>query len=132
MVMGVATTVARQTVPSFAVVVGAQLEELPRTANTPAEATDFAAILEARDKYIGWDAPWSTALTPWHFELSGTCADPTLLGLLRAQLVKLSVLFTCDRARERPTATPPPIIHAQYRGQDHLADVALDERVGLA
>jgi hypothetical protein len=131
MVIGVADTDVQLTGPILAVMGGAHFDELLRIANTPAEATDFAAILEARDKYVGWDAPWSTTLTPWHFELSGTCADPTLHGLLRAQLVKLSVLFTCDRARERPTATPPPIIYAQYRGQDHIADVALDERVGL-
>ena len=51
--------------------------------------------------------------------------------MLRAQLVKLAVLFTCDRARSRPTPTPPGEILAEYRGREHVAVMPIDERAPL-
>lgn len=98
----------------------------------PAGASlDVEAVLAGRDRHIGWDTPWAQRLTPWHFQLDGHCADADLEGLLRAQLVKLAVLFTCDRARTRAHAVPPGPILAEYRGREHVAVVPIDERAPI-
>lgn len=110
---------------------GDSLRELQATASQPAPDDDFGAINEVRDQHIGWDTRWVRALTPWHFDVTGTCADLELLGLLRAQLVKLAVLFTCDRARSREASIPPSEILAEYRGREHVAIVPIDERAQL-
>lgn len=117
--------------PHLTICGGASLSSLRSASSAAAPAVDFASLYAARDRHVGWDSGWTTPLTPWHFELSGACADPALRSLLDAQLVKLSVLFTCDRVRTEPTAVPPPIIRAEYRGQAHLAVVRIDERVPL-
>jgi hypothetical protein len=57
--------------------------------------------------------------------------DTRLHGLLRAQLVKLVMLFTCDRARTRLTQIPPGEILAEYRGREHVAIAVIDERTPL-
>jgi hypothetical protein len=110
---------------------GASLAQTREAASLPAPGEEFGAVTASRDRQIGWDTRWVGALTPWHFALSGTCADPELLNLLRAQVVKLAVLFTCDRARSRPGPTPPAEILAEYRGAQHLAVVSIDERAQL-
>jgi len=117
--------------PHLTIVGGVSLHEASAAAGLPLAAIDFAPIIESRDRYIGWDSAWVRALTPWHFELSGTCADSELHGLLRAELVKLAVLFTCDRARIRSTPTPPGEILAEYRGREHVAVIPIDERAPL-
>ena len=74
---------------------------------------------------------WVDGLTPWHFDLAGACADCELLGLLRAQLVKLAVLFTCDRARAQHSVEPDTRIFAEYRGREHIAVIPIDQRSPL-
>lgn len=107
---------------------GAALPQARVAAATALSDFDFTGITASRDRNIGWDTRWVRALTPWHFDLSGTCADGMLHGILRAQLVKLAVLFTCDRARTRAEPTPPGEILAEYRGREHVAVVTIDER----
>lgn len=89
---------------------------------------DFDAVIHGRDRYIGWDTNWVGGLTPWHFELTGTCDDDALHGLLRAQLIKLAILFTCDRARTRAGHPPPGEILVEYRGREHVAVIPIVER----
>lgn len=110
---------------------GASLALARDAASVPASGEEFDAIAASRDRHIGWDTRWVNALTPWHFALSGTCADPELFNLLRAQIVKLAILFTCDRARSRLGPIPPAEILAEYRGAQHLAIVSIDERAQL-
>jgi hypothetical protein len=113
--------------PHFSIFGGPSLSQVQSAAAAPPSDTDFKTVIATRDRYIGWDVPWTRALTPWHFELAGTCENRDLHGILRAQLVKLAVLFTCDRARNRQTAVPPPEILAEYRGRDHVAVISIDE-----
>jgi hypothetical protein len=108
---------------------GKSLSRASTAASTPPVIQDFEAFIASRDRQIGWDTPWVRSLTPWHFNITGTCADPDLLGLLRAQLVKLAVLFTCDRARARPGPAPPSEVLAEYRGRDHVAVIPIDEHL---
>jgi len=110
---------------------GASLNEVSVAARLPRVDADFGAVIESRDRYIGWDSAWARSLTPWHFDVVGTSADRELYSMLRAQLVKLAVLFTCDRARSRPTAIPPGEILAEYRGREHVAVMPIDERAPL-
>jgi hypothetical protein len=110
---------------------GSAIHEVAKAATLPASVYTFDAVIASRDELIGWDNLWTKALTPWHFDLSGACEDERLLGLLRAQLVKLAVLFTCDRARVRPGPNSPLEILGEYRGRDHVAIVAIDERAPL-
>jgi hypothetical protein len=92
---------------------------------------DFARIIERRDQNVGWDSAWTRRLTPWHFQLSGKCDDPALHGLMRAQIIKLAILYTCDRARASQATTERHDILAEYRGRDHVAIIRIDERNGL-
>jgi hypothetical protein len=110
---------------------GQHLSNLAPSAPDPPDTRHLEAVTACRDQYIGWDAQWVRALTPWHFSLAGSCDDSALLGLLRAQLVKLVVLFTCDRARTRSEEMMPRVILAEYRGRDHVAIVSIDERSPL-
>ncbi len=103
-------------------------EAVARSAPDPQRLT---AVLQARDRHIGWETRWTRALTPWHFTVAGEGSDPRLLGLLRTQLVKLAVLYTCDRARSRERAGTQPEIRAEYRGREHLAVVPIDEHEAL-
>jgi hypothetical protein len=85
------------------------------------------AMAKSRDRYISWDTSWSRRLTPLHFQVSGTCSDARLLGLIHAQFVKLAVLFTCDRARQRQREGTTPEIRAEFRGREHAAVIVIDE-----
>lgn len=131
LVIAVLDTDVTLTGPHLAVLGSNSLAELPGAAAQPAPDVDFRAITEVRDRHIGWDRQWVRALTPWHFDIDGTSADYELHGLLRAQLVKLAVLFTCDRARSRPMQTPPSELLAEYRGREHVAVIPIDERAPL-
>jgi hypothetical protein len=115
----------------LAILGGSSLTEAPARAATPAPDADFSAIRESRDRHVGWETRWVDGLTPWHFELAGACADSELLGLLHAQLVKLAVLFTCDRARAQHSAEPATRILAEYRGREHIAVIPVDQRSPL-
>jgi hypothetical protein len=112
--------------PHLTVLGGAFSERTPEAARVPPAAGDLAAISSIRDRHIGWDASWTIGLTPWHFQLAGTCADSELLGFLQAQFVKLAILFTCDRARTRRNGTPAVIL-AEFRGREHVAVVPIHE-----
>ena len=112
--------------PHLALLGGKALSELPIVQFQ--SSGDLKDVREARDRNIGWDTPWVQRLTPWHFDVAGSCVDPDLRGLIRAQLVKLTILFTCDRARRRDGGE----IRAEYRGQDHLAVIPIDERHGVS
>ena len=115
-------TDVRLTGPHLSVLGGSSLSQVGAAAAVPAAVFDFDAVTASRERHIGWDTPWVRALTPWHFDLGGTSDDKRLLGMLQAQLVKLAVLFTCDRARaRRPSssclrdprlllATPEPLL----------------------
>lgn len=85
-----------------------------------------ASMRQERDRLIGWDQPWVSDLTPRHFLVEGS-ADQDLVRLLRFQFVKLALLFTCDRARNRPRPSALPEIRAEYRGKQHVAVVPIDE-----
>jgi hypothetical protein len=112
----------------LAVLGGSSLDTVKIAAGVSWDPHTFDAINSARDRHVGWDTGWNLALTPWHFQLTGTSQDEALLGLLRAQVVKLAVLFTCDRARLRLGSAPPREILAEYRGREHIAVVPIDER----
>lgn len=131
LIIGVLDTDIDLAGPHLAVLGGASLLGLSYAAAQPTPDTDFASLNEARDRHVSWDAHWTTGLTPWHFNIAGTCDDEKLRGILRAQLVKLAVLFTCDRARSETTTVPPPVIRAEYRGREHVAVVRIDERSPL-
>lgn len=111
---------------------GAFLTEAPTAASVPPPAEGFTTIIASRDQQVGWDMQWVQALTPWHFALTGTCDDAELMGLLRAQLAKLAILYTCDRARSRLERGSPKEILAEYRGRDHVAVIPIDERLPLS
>ena len=131
LVIGVLDTDINLAGTHLTIVGGASLHEASAAAGVAPVDFDFAAVIESRDRYIGWDAAWVRALTPWHFDLAGTCSHPMLHGMLRAQLMKLAVLFTCDRARIRPSQTPPGEILAEYRGREHVAVMPIDESAPL-
>lgn len=92
---------------------------------------ELAAMAESRDRYVGWDKLWTRRLTPLHFHVSGDCEDELLLGLINAQVAKLAVLFTCDRARERTPEGSAPEIRAEFQGGEHLAVVVIHEAAPL-
>lgn len=117
--------------PWLAVLGGASLPAVPDVAAARSDAPDVSALLAARDRHVGWDTRWTRQLTPWHFDLTGNCADQDLHRLLRAQLVKLVVLFTCDRARAQAVDGPLPLIRAEYRGREHVAVIVIAEQEGL-
>lgn len=131
LVIAVADTDVELTGPYFAILGGTFLPAVTAAAAVPVADPGFSPISAARDRQVGWDTQWVRGLTPWHFELSGSCADEQLQGLLRAQLVKLVVLFTCDRARAQPTPVPPMTVRAEYRGREHLAVIPIDERLPI-
>lgn len=112
--------------PHIAILGGIFAERAPEVANLPPPVVGLEAIASIRDRHIGWDTSFVVSLTPWHFQLAGTCNDDELLGLLHAQLVKLAVLFTCDRARIRRNGTPAEIL-AEFRGREHVAIVPIHE-----
>jgi hypothetical protein len=91
----------------------------------------LSVVLDARDWHIDWQTRWTRALTPWHFAVAGTGGHPRLVALLRSQLVKLTVLYTCDRARSRERPGAPPEIRAEYRGSEHVAVLPIDEHEPL-
>lgn len=130
LVVGILDTDVDLVGPHLAVVGGTALHRMADLAQQPPVDVDFPSLLEARDRHVAWDVRWTDGLTPWHFDLAGSCRDRHLRGLLRAQLVKLAVLFTCERARSLP-GTVPPVIRAEYRGREHLAVVPIDERSPL-
>lgn len=87
---------------------------------------------DARDRYISWEHAWVEHLTPLHFDLAVDVGAGTALdGLLVAQAVKLTVLFTCDRARFRPRAGRTAEIRAEFRGQQYSTVVPIDEEMPL-
>lgn len=129
LVLAVADTTVDLTGPHLAVLGGDALPRVTAAAAEPATGPELASLIAARDRHVGWDTPWTAALTPWHFELAGSCGDRALHGMLRAQLVKLAVLYTCDRARAQAATVPPATIRAEYRGREHLAIVTIDERL---
>ena len=131
LVIAVADTTVELTGPHLSVLGGEALARVAAAAAEPATGPGLAPLVAARDRHIGWDTPWTAALTPWHFELAGACTDPALHALLRAQLVKLTVLYTCDRARAEVRSVPPATIRAEYRGREHLAVITVDERLPL-
>jgi hypothetical protein len=128
LVIAVLDTDCRLVGPHLAIIGGTSLPVVADVASKGAPTLDFDALIAGRERHVGWDTRWARALTPWYFELTGDCADPHLAGLLRAQLVKLAVLFTCDRARAHPGTVPPAEIRAEYRGREHVAVVPIDER----
>ena len=128
LVVAVADTAIDLVGPHLSIFGASAIPKVESAAAAPAHDPALAAVITARDRHIGWDTAWTTSLTPWHFELTGVCADPELRALLRAQLVKLAVLYTCDRARAQAAAVPPPLIRAEYRGREHVAVVTIDER----
>jgi len=117
--------------PHLTILGGDALAEAQAFANLPKPDLGFDSIAAARDRLIGWDTAWVRGLTPWHFELTGNGDDPALVGLLNAQLVKLAILFTCDRARV-PNAPMASTIIAEFRGREHVAFVPIEERSGVA
>ncbi|MGH8902782.1 MAG: hypothetical protein ACRDYA_14175 [Egibacteraceae bacterium] len=85
-------------------------------------------MVTGRVRQIGWDTTWTRGLVPEHFDTAGSCADAELKALLDPQLVKLAVLYTCDRDRN-----PEPLqIRAEYRGAEHAATVVIDETAALS
>lgn len=84
-----------------------------------------------RERLIGWDARWTCSLTPEHFIVSGTSNHPELKGLVHQQMVKLAILYMCDRARERPIPGDRKRILAEFRGEAHVAAIEIDETAPL-
>lgn len=116
--------------PCLTVLGGAHLpavvsvNQLPSLA--PAALRRVAAL---RDRLVGWDEPFATNLTPWHFTATGA-ASTQLRELLDARLVDMTLLFICDRARRlQPPESGP--IRVEFRGRDHVAFVPFDERLPL-
>jgi hypothetical protein len=107
---------------------GRAAEATARLAPDPERLT---TVFQTREQYIGWESHWTRALTPWHFALTGTGSHPRLMSLLHTQLVKLAVLYTCDRARSRERLGASPEIRAEYRGREHVAVVPIDEQKPL-
>ena len=131
LVLGVADADIKLTGPLLSVLGGTHLGGVEAAACAALPDGDaFAEVIAARDRHIGWDTPWVRGLTPWHFELTGTCEHMELHRVLRAQLLKLAVLFTCDRARTHGSG-PTPVIRAEYRGREHVAVIPIDERAGV-
>ena len=131
MVIGLLDTDVNLRGDHLSVIGGAWLQEVRNAAADPPSVLDVEGIVASRDMHVGWNTRWVRALTPWHFRVTGTCADVALDGLLRAQVVKLAVLFTCDRARIRPLGALPGEILAEYRGREHVAIVPIDEGTPL-
>jgi len=93
-------------------------------------APDYAhvdVVLASRDRFIGWDRPWVKGLTPAHFLVEGESPDKQLTGLLAAQLVKLAVLYTCDRSRAREVPGSLPEIRAEFRGREYATQLVINE-----
>jgi hypothetical protein len=116
--------------PMLAVVSGNAASE--GAVSTPSGDGPSNSVLQAREQQVGWDHQWSRGLTPWHFELHGTSSDPGLSEMLHVQLIKLAVLFTCDRARALQTDGASALIRAEYRGREHIAVVPIDETRAVA
>ncbi len=92
------------------------------------DTTLARTMATCRARQISWDTAWTRGLVPEHFATEGSCRDTELKGLLDAQLVKLALLYTCDRAR-----SPEPLqIRAEFRGGEHAATVIIDERAVLS
>lgn len=85
----------------------------------------LALVRDARDRLVSWDRTWISTLTPIHFGGTGTTSIASLDIVLRSLLVRLVILYTCDRARTH--AGGANIIRAEYRGGSHVASVVLDE-----
>lgn len=118
--------------PRLAVLGGSCIGALAEVASSPIVGADVSNLIVARDRHVGWDAVWTKELTPWHFDISGSCADVELAALLRAQLIKLVVLFTCDRARSQSVDGPLPLIRAEFRGREHVAVIVIAEQEGVS
>jgi hypothetical protein len=132
LVIAVLDTDVRLIGSHLAVLGGSSMDDVESESDRPQEPLDVGAIAAARDAQVGWDKQWVQGLTPWHFELDGICEDPDLLGLLNAQLVKLAILFTCDRARSNAGPNSPHRITAEYRGREYVAAVPINERLPLS
>jgi nitroreductase len=114
---------------ALSVVGGMHLEEASKeeAARPSVDAEMTTRAQRRRDDYIGWDTPFTTSLTPWHFYVERT-DQSEVAEHIDATFVLLAVLFTCDRARAL-VATPEgqARIRAEFHGREHVAYVTIIE-----
>lgn len=112
---------------------GSDLQQAGGVLDTP--RPDWALvdhIRDARERYISWEQTWASHLTPIHFDAAVSNGVSTALAaLLTAQAAKLTVLFTCDRARALHRTGHTAEIRAEYRGQHYSTVVPIHEEMGL-
>lgn len=97
----------------------------PSNPLTHAEKSHAIRMRDQRDRFIGWDEPWVTMLTPSHIRVEGSATDLTLRSLVHGQFVALAILYLCDRARFRFLPDGAREIRAEFRGQAHVAVIPL-------
>lgn len=98
---------------------------------TPEEVARAQRIRAERDRHIGWDEGFVTALTPAHLRLTGESDNTDLVALTGGQFVLLSLLYLCDRARARARTDGGREIRVEFRGQAHVAVIPIDDGVRL-
>ena len=115
--------------PAFQIVGGANIT-LPFGALPPlpeAVSASIERIRADREEQISWDHQWVQRLTPVQLQLDGHPGDSHLEQLFAAAYVLLCLLYTCDRARRRPSASRGWEAQPEYRGGQVMVLVPVRE-----
>jgi hypothetical protein len=115
--------------PVLNVVGGAHLSDgLPPVPPLPEDiATSIDRMRAGREQHISWDHQWVQRLTPVHLQLDGEPGNSELEKLLASAYIQLCLLYTCDRARRRPSTLGGWEARAEYRGGQLAVPVPLRE-----
>lgn len=104
--------------PAFQIVGGTSLSHaLPPLPLLPEPVSaSIERMRTDREEQISWDHQWVQRLTPVQLQLDGEPGDSWLEKLFAAAYIQLCLLYTCDRARRRPSALGGWEAQPEYRG----------------
>jgi uncharacterized protein (DUF697 family) len=115
--------------PAFQIVGGTNLTRAlpPLTALPEPIRTSIERIRTDREEQISWDHQWVQRLTPVQLQLDGEPGDSPLEKLFATAYIQLCLLYTCDRARRRPSISGGWETQPEYQGGQVTVRVPLHE-----
>lgn len=125
----IADTDLQRSGPTFQVVGGTNLTNaLPALTPLAEPIRDSIERIRAdREEQVSWDHQWVQRLTPIQLQLDGEPGGSGVEEMFAAAYIQLCLLYTCDRARRRPTGPGEWETQAEYRGSQVTVQVPLRE-----